>query len=91
MKAQKWDFWRREYDDAEIPGTCSTYRTDFDEAVTCPGCGRQVRFGDTFTSRQWHDRVGFGYGVCEACYSQERDLERTAMERREAGERDGGE
>lgn len=78
MKAYKWDFARREYDEADIPGTCSNYKDDFDELVTCPGCGKQVRFGDTFTSRLYHDRIGFGYGVCEKCHEGELLMEREA-------------
>ncbi len=71
MKAKRWDFARREYDEVEIADTCSTYKDDFDSEVTCPGCGKPVKFGDTYTSRQWHDRVGFGYGVCEKCHDAE--------------------
>ena len=71
MKANKWDFSRREYEVVDIPDACSTYKDDFDADVTCPGCGRPVRFGDTFTSRRWHDRVGFGYGVCIDCHVSE--------------------
>lgn len=83
MKALKWDFARREYDEVEIPDTCSTYRTDFDELVTCPGCGREVRFGGTFTSRCYHDRVGFGYGVCPDCHEAEFEAEMRMMEKSE--------
>lgn len=71
MRAQRWDFGRCGYDEVEIPDTCSTYKDDFDAEVTCPGCGGQVRYGDTFTSRRWHDRVGFGYGVCGKCHELE--------------------
>ena len=91
MKANRWDFERREYDEVDIPGKCCSYSSDMDRRVACPGCGGEFRYGEMFASRRFHTGVGFGYAVCEACYSQERDLERTAMERREAGERDGGE
>lgn len=79
MKAHKWDFSRREYEVVDIPDTCSTYKDDFDAEVTCPGCGRQVRFADTYTSRRFHDQVGFGYGVCEGCHGQERKDEYDGM------------
>ncbi len=71
MKARRWDFARREYDEVEIADTCSTYKDDFESEVTCPGCGRALPFGHTFTSFMYHDRVGFGYGVCEACHDRE--------------------
>ncbi len=71
MKAYKWDFEKCRYDEVDIPDTCSNYKDNFSEEVTCPNCGRQVRYGDTYTSRRWHDRVGFGYGVCERCHELE--------------------
>lgn len=84
MKARKWDFSRREYEVVDIPDTCSTYKDDFDADVTCPGCGRPVRFADTYTSRRWHDRVGFGYGVCIDCYVSELECEESV----EGGDRE---
>lgn len=79
MTAYMWDFGRHAYDLVELPEGCSTYRDDFDELVTCPGCGGRLRFADTYTSRRFHDRVGFGYGVCEKCHDQEMKDEYDAM------------
>lgn len=71
MRAQRWDLEHSRYIGVEIPDACSTYRADFDAPVTCPNCGGTVRFGDTYTSRRWHDRMGFGYGVCGKCHELE--------------------
>ncbi len=81
MKARRRDFARREYDEVEIADTCCNYSSDMDKTVTCPGCGCDVRYGDTFTSRRFHDSVGFGYGVCEACHEREfLDRSRASLE-----------
>ena len=71
MKAYRWDFQRREHDEVDIPYSCSTYVSDFEAEVTCPRCRRPVKFGETYTSRQYFDRVGFGYGVCSRCHDDE--------------------
>lgn len=73
----KWDFKTHKYKKVEKPyGNCKTYSNDMDEIVNCISCGKLIKFGETFTSRQWHTNIGFGYGVCELCYQKEWELER---------------
>ena len=34
-------------------------------------CGKELKYGDTYTSLEIHTAMGFGYGVCEDCYEFE--------------------
>lgn len=76
---QKWNFNKREYEPYSVPAdwNCKTYSVDMDEIVNCPHCGRQVTFGECYTSRQIHTEHGFGYAVCESCYEDEWKAERS--------------
>lgn len=69
----KWNFKTREYEPYSVPAdwNCKTFSVDMDEIVNCPYCGREVRFGDCYTSRQIHTRYGMGFAVCEECYEKE--------------------
>ena len=77
---QRWNFNTREYEPYSVPAdwNCKTYSVDMDEIVNCPHCGRQVAFGECYTSRQIHTEHGFGYAVCESCYEDEWRAERSA-------------
>lgn len=77
---QKWNFSTREYEPYSVPAdwNCKTYSVDMDEIVNCPHCGRQVTFGECYTSRQIHTEHGMGFGVCEECYEKEWKAERSA-------------
>ena len=77
---QKWNFNTREYEPYNVPAdwNCKTYSADMDEIVNCPHCGRQVTFGECYTSRQIHTEYGTGYAVCESCYEDEWKAERSA-------------
>lgn len=82
MLAKKWNFSKVEYEDYELPEGASTFSKDMDEIVSCARCGKQLSFGDTYTSRQIQTQGGFGYGVCEKCYEKEWKEEWKEMERR---------
>ena len=77
---RKWNFNTREYEPYSVPTdwNCKTYSVDMDEIVNCPHCGRQVTFGECYTSRQIHTKHGFGYAVCEECYEKEWREERSS-------------
>lgn len=82
MLAKKWNFSKGEYEDYDLPEGASTFSKDMDEIVSCARCGKQLSFGDTYTSRQIQTQGGFGYGVCEKCYEKEWKEEWKEMERR---------
>ena len=75
---QKWDFKTRKYEPYNIPEawSCKTFSMDMDEIVNCPHCGREVTFGECYTSRQIHTEHGMGYAVCEECYEAEWEAEK---------------
>lgn len=70
MMLQRWDEKERQYRPYEVPDDwhVTTYETDMDTTVNCCQCGREVHFGETFTSMQVHTRYGIGYAVCDRCY-----------------------
>lgn len=82
MVLNKWNFKKHEYEDCIIPDEWNVplYSADMDEIVNCPHCGKEIKFGETYTSRQFHNFVGLGYGVCETCYAKEWAEERKAKE-----------
>lgn len=80
---QKWNYEKRDYEPYKVPDSWNvkTY-TDMDEIVNCPHCGKELRFGDTYTSHEIHTEHGIGYGVCEDCYF-EGEVERVLTSKRE--------
>lgn len=75
MKTQKWNPKTREYQDYELPEGACLYSDDMDKEIACAQCGQRMLFGDGYTSRQIHNKYGFGYAVCERCYEKEREEE----------------
>lgn len=75
MKAQKWNFKTRKYYDYELPEGACLYGENMDQDIACAQCGRKMKFGDGYTSRQIHTKYGFGYKVCKKCYEKERKEE----------------
>ena len=67
----KWNFKLHMYEDAQIDDKCSMFETDMDKIIKCANCNSDVAFGETYTSRQYHNDTGFGYAVCEKCYQKE--------------------
>ena len=66
----KWDFIARRYE--EIPNTLRiAFPFDAFGATICANCKRPMMIEDGYTSKQWHTKSGFGYIVCEDCYSKE--------------------
>ena len=66
----KWNEEKRVYEPYIVPDQwrLSTYETDMDARVNCCHCGREVAFGECYTSLQVQTPVGFGYAVCGDCY-----------------------
>ncbi|MCL2632330.1 MAG: hypothetical protein FWD45_04525 [Coriobacteriia bacterium] len=82
MQIRKWNYATRAYDIVELPDDwrVSFFETDMDTLVNCPHCGKSLSFGEAYTSRQFHSKAGFGYGVFTDCYKKEWDLERIYIE-----------
>lgn len=70
MILRRWSEAARRYMPYVVPDEwhVSTYESEMSTVVNCAQCGREIPFGETYTSMQVQDPVGFGYGVCESCY-----------------------
>ena len=81
IQLRKYNERKRQYEPYEVPDEwhVSCYETDMDTKVNCCQCGREVRYGECFTSMQVHTPMGMGYAVCERCY-----FDKEVPERREA-------
>lgn len=58
------------------PITCYNMRM----YVNCARCGKEIMFGDGYTSMQIHNDYGLGYTVCEECHEKEWQERRAAKE-----------
>lgn len=69
----KWNYKKHEYELFVPPAhwDCTVYSDDMDRVVSCAGCGKRVKYGETFTSFEVHNHTGFGYAVCKECYNEE--------------------
>lgn len=47
------------------------WNTRMDEVVNCAGCGKEILFGECYTSRYLFNGAGLGYGMCLLCYAKE--------------------
>jgi len=78
MELRKWNYEKHEYEPYEIPDewNCLLYSDDMEEVVNCPHCGKEIEYGETYTSLEFHNMFGLGFGVCEECYEKEWDRKR---------------
>lgn len=68
----RWNYKTHTYDKVKVPeANYIVYTDDMEQLVTCPHCRKQFKFGDTYTSLEFHTNAGFGYPVCEKCYEKE--------------------
>lgn len=71
---QKWNEKLRRYFPYDPPVKDGIYPLicyDMDTVINCAQCGKEVKFGDCFTSMEIHNDAGFGFSVCEDCYDKE--------------------
>lgn len=88
-QAQRWVYGETydqdHYEFALVLDEATCYSDDMDAMVACAQCGRPVRYGDTYTSKEIHsDGAAWGYAVCEDCYREEWDRQREANHRGDA-------
>lgn len=82
MKLRKWNLKKRKYEPHEIPDdwNIKIYSNDMEEKHNCAGCGKEMTFGEGYTSRFIHNITGFGFNVCPECH--EKELEEEVIFRR---------
>ena len=69
---KKWNFSKRIYENYTVPTTWHTpLIAELDEVINCAGCGKELPYGDCYTSLTIHTNTGMGYPVCEKCYEKE--------------------
>lgn len=74
----KWNRETEQYDPVEIPDDWNVkmYSEDMDEIINCPNCGKELPYGEGYTSRRYHNKYGMGYMECEDCYYDQLKEER---------------
>lgn len=70
MLIQKWNEHTGEYQDHTVPDhwKLPLISDSMDELINCVSCGKQIPFGDGYTSHRYHNSYGMGYYECETCY-----------------------
>lgn len=72
MLIKRWNYETHEYDDVYVNGPClKCYSEDLESPVKCPSCGKIIKFGESFTSLEYHTETGMGYAVCGKCHQEE--------------------
>lgn len=71
----RWNYKNNRYEPWQVSPNVALFKRDLEEIVDCCECGRQVKYGDCYTSLRVHNHSGFGYAVCEKCYEEERKEE----------------
>ena len=87
--AQKWNSYHRKYRPYVLPEDelkCSLLEDSAEKIIACAGCGRPVKFGESFTSQYIHTESGFGFMVCHMCIDQETERARAAEAMRQEEE-----
>lgn len=67
----------RQYIPYQLPDGSSLYEKNFNKMVSCCKCGKKIKFGDCYTSREVHNSIGMGYAECGDYYFKGLDNEKT--------------
>lgn len=88
MTILKWNYKTRKYDPHEVPDEWKirTYCADMGEIVNCARCGKEIEFGDGYTSATLHTEYGMGYCICGSC-----DVAELHEERKQRGDKTNAE
>lgn len=73
MKMFIWNFEKQDYEPYTVPKAwiVKTFSIDMDAVINCASCGRELKYGRSYTSRKIHTKGGFGFMVCKDCYDEE--------------------
>lgn len=79
---KKWNYEKQDYELYEVPDDykLTLCTDDMDEKINCPHCGKELSYGDAYTSFEIHTEMGFGCNVCPECH--EKEWERRLADRR---------
>lgn len=77
IKAKKWHPSIKGYRPYKLPiDEVVMFTPDMNKIIQCAGCAKTISFGSSYSSLHIHDGAGFGYPVCEQCYTEEAELEK---------------
>ena len=70
MILRRWSESTRRYMPYVVPDEwrVSSFEEDMETPVNCCQCGRELPYGECYTSIQVHTPIGMGYAVCGDCY-----------------------
>ena len=70
MIINKWNDDKKEYEPYEVPDNWKLplISYDMDLPINCVNCGKEIKFGDGYTSKRYHTQAGMGYYECERCH-----------------------
>lgn len=73
MVVGKWNYKIQDYDPHKIPDEwhCPVSCDDTDEIINCCQCGREIKFGESYTSKEIQDDYALGFRVCDKCHVDE--------------------
>lgn len=73
MQLNKWNYEKHEYETYYVPDewNVTLWSPCLLELVNCAHCGKELTYGDSYTSFEIHNHAGLGYCVCEDCYKKE--------------------
>ena len=72
----RWNYEKHIYEPYKVSNNVSMYKENLDDMVDCAECGKEIKFGDSYTSLRIHNEFGLGYAVCDECYKKEWDERR---------------
>ena len=75
MRAKLWDESAGDYSEVDVPDGCMHLGHDLEAMVTCPSCGKKVKYGSCYASHRFFVPKGiWALAVCPACHEREREL-----------------
>ena len=73
MTLKRLDYNHHEYIEIKVPSDWNVrgYCDDLTEIINCACCGKEIQFGNSYTSQEIHNYAGIGYCVCSNCHKVE--------------------
>ena len=76
---KRWSYKTQSYIKYDVPKKwkCLIYCDDMDEKINCAECGKEITFGESYSShRIFNDSGVFSHMVCPECHEREYEEEK---------------